>query len=1821
MPEKIKPGFENQGPFGGEYDREKAMPATPNTSTQTFDESGDLQKDVAPLSKWSLLGEAAEQAFLEGEFMSAIEKIKNAEIRLQNNPKISAEEANKRFPGMPEPFTGEVDPAIAEIAYGHFKRRQAFEVWKSRAGELPVGFDLAAGVAGSVVDPLNLALGSVVGKGMTALGLKQGFAAVVSENILQSAASESLIRSRRADEQQPLSLEESAMNVVAGTLGGVGLHYGIQGAIHGARAAVIRLIKAKENGQRLPVEKALDPPTSNRAVSEADAGYSHVPVAHPSEREFFVSVSPNEGVPVSGLDSYGGLTAVDSPTHARLQAAGEDGVHGAVQRVVVDKDAKFLDLDAPVTDEVVSRVAKALGVDPEPGASLRDVLNQVKRGDVDKLPELMAALKSEGITGFKEVVNTPSGKANALHLYGDSGVSMSEPIPIDPNKVMPVSVAELEKLQAEQNLPENREYPPFTPEEQKAQKALVTVGGEKSGLEIESEHLRAEVAALAKENPVVKELADDAKFVETYADGLEKVGRTIVEKSYDSDNVLFAVREALTESGVPASADDIEAIADAVDLIKKKSVTKEQFFRDAEKFLNDDVIATAPLHKANALRNAASTMSMAKAALSLEGGRSSPAENLLDYILGTSKKFGFDMATSTKNLHEAQFGLFLQGLARRLGDNRELAMNGALRREIVLEIAEIQKGNHTSVTGSKQAFEIAKALNDQLEDQWSTASGYNSLLGRIDDYIFIQSHDRDLIVGAGKEAWLAEATTRLNVREADGSLRPFDAATDSGFFDQFKDGTYGTQIFSKNQSGFDISARLARKRTLVAKSPNDFYEYNLRFGVGGPVESVIAAADSAARTIAVISRLGNTPYANVDRVIRLLSKGNPEIAADFAKNEYKIRTALHNATFAYTLPTHGFLDRSLRAGHLVTTLAKNNLAFFSAFLDIAPAASMAAARNDSSLLVESSRYVAKLVSGLARGSKEASEVALKAGVYTGTAHNFLMMESGLGTGRGTGAKMLELQSIATGQRRMRNAATMGQTAIMSIDMGKYASTSWDDLAAPSKQFLLDHGIGENEHALLAYGLSTTNDGVVIFDQATMHQNLLEDFRSGKLNGAGIAPELLEEVPDVVKSEKSSAYIQKNSPYRAGADEVVFPRKDGYGKDISGAPAYSPESASKVATQAYEIFKQAGHSHADAGAAATLHSTFFDSLGKMTGKDPEALFSAYKLVANKKTGKGSTAGSFSYESKAGRAIISTRKGAAMDKTVIHESAHFFLEALSDVRKAITPEAPPERAKAFRILEGPDGFMGIANKLSSLPKLESSIKGGKKITLSAEMKAVPSKGVTGRTLDVRHPAVVARDGSGKELGFLAITGEHIDGKDVFTPAMVEVSPEHRRIGVASSMYKYANAFMAKLHPSQTRTELGELFGKSIDYDKLDASSKRMLSKAFPSRASFDVSPEFKAELDGIYEWLNVKGADVHTAAHERFANGFETFLRTAKAPKPELEGFFATVRDWYRRAFEMVRRGFANIPFSLHKAERAPEHVESFFNKLMGGAGPAELHGALTYKPESIAEDILYAPLGHDIRLPSKINDVVLRAGAAFQDMVDISTSAPGHRELSYAYGGPEQGPVMRALRRMFWHFKTSAMKSANTVGRVYNAQPGGGGVRVMKMAALSASLYVMQRAARDLWQGKTPENPATPMYIAKAIASSGAGTIWADSFVDATMNAKGAWDMKSRLAMAPIGPTGEMFADVGSVVGASIGSIFSDDIKFPTKETGRLLTDNLPYLQVNKTLTDYLFLAGLKSFFEDDFAFKLESNVNKRPGILDENQQYFMFKPSESPWLN
>lgn len=439
-----------------------------DTGVESF-KKGEAERDIVP-SRWEQFVSGLKQnsgesrigfmkdepgTLVRGHIQDQLEK----EDQAHNVLKITADEANKKYPGLPVPFNEPVDPYLAELRYADFQKRQKEAEWKDRGGPTPWA-DFAAEIVGGFADPANMALGLVGGRVFGAAGIsktlaKLGKVGAVGDIYLQNLAANvatglpSYYQEKK--EQQDVTLKGAFGQAAAGAVGGTALHYvaGTLGkAFYGLSEkyrnispelkdeAVRTVVTQNERGVRPDITPVMTEMKAreNGALEGAQSPYRFEPMNHPSERPMYAGFQ-STGEPLHLQELGPGTSMTDNPAMVNNLVSNPKGEPGTIARMEVPPEAKLLDLDQPLTamgDAKLSQALKTLEeksgakFDVVPNQTFKDVFTQLQ----DKIahgelpPEVMSHIqdivRSEGFVGYKGVYQTSDGVShNVVHSFDD----------------------------------------------------------------------------------------------------------------------------------------------------------------------------------------------------------------------------------------------------------------------------------------------------------------------------------------------------------------------------------------------------------------------------------------------------------------------------------------------------------------------------------------------------------------------------------------------------------------------------------------------------------------------------------------------------------------------------------------------------------------------------------------------------------------------------------------------------------------------------------------------------------------------------------------------------------------------------------------------------------------------------------------------------------------------------------------------------------------------------------------------------------------------------------------------------------------------------------------------------------------------------------------------------------------------------------------------------------------------------------------------------------------------------------------------------------
>lgn len=357
-------------------------------------------------------------------------------------PKISAEEANKRYPGMPQAFSEPIDPDVARSQYDHYQKKKNLEDYIAAGSSYPVSGFLAS-LAGSFANPINLAAGLLTSGAGTLAGISRNLKNVAIENGVVNAGMAGIGYVAEKDQHLAPSLGDIPSQIAQGTVVGVGVHYAFAGMGKAFKQGVSQLKKTSpdiiENNLKTVHGQQELGATPNISVGEAEAAarargdiegqtspLRFNPVNHPSEAPFYGAKS-SEGPPVNPKEIGPGISLSRNPGVANNLAG--DG--GMVAKFDLPKEAKFLDvgkaMDSPEAQEFAKAVEEKTGVKLPTGVTVDDLFDSLTQVSLEDAGKVQAAAKDLGYSGYNL-------DDKNVHLF-DEKTPPSKVVPANPDLV------------------------------------------------------------------------------------------------------------------------------------------------------------------------------------------------------------------------------------------------------------------------------------------------------------------------------------------------------------------------------------------------------------------------------------------------------------------------------------------------------------------------------------------------------------------------------------------------------------------------------------------------------------------------------------------------------------------------------------------------------------------------------------------------------------------------------------------------------------------------------------------------------------------------------------------------------------------------------------------------------------------------------------------------------------------------------------------------------------------------------------------------------------------------------------------------------------------------------------------------------------------------------------------------------------------------------------------------------------------------------------------------------------------------------------------
>jgi hypothetical protein len=189
--------------------------------------------------------------------------------------------------------------------------------------------------------------------------------------------------------------------------------------------------------------------------------------------------------------------------------------------------------------------------------------------------------------------------------------------------------------------------------------------------------------------------------------------------------------------------------------------------------------------------------------------------------------------------------------------------------EVKREMYSVIKGGKQSVTGSQEAFELAKILVGVNKKLYTTLKAAGSSINELSDFIMPLTHSARKIHAQGFNAWVAKVDPLLDVD------RTFGPAATPQYRNEFLREVYGDVVSGKVRpeninatlGTVNLDKKVSKSRSLHFKGPDELHAYTSEFADKDLSLAVLDSIQKISHQAAAIERFGSNPEANFRRMI------------------------------------------------------------------------------------------------------------------------------------------------------------------------------------------------------------------------------------------------------------------------------------------------------------------------------------------------------------------------------------------------------------------------------------------------------------------------------------------------------------------------------------------------------------------------------------------------------------------------------------------------------------------------------------------------------------------------------------------------------------------------------------------------------------------------------------------------------------------------------------------------------------------------------------------------------------------------------------------
>jgi hypothetical protein len=433
------------------------------------------------------------------------------------------------------------------------------------------------------------------------------------------------------------------------------------------------------------------------------------------------------------------------------------------------------------------------------------------------------------------------------------------------------------------------------------------------------------------------------------------------------------------------------------------------FYKAAQELAQKEMDA-AKRAKLDALRNAMKRADV-MAEIKKNGGLSNAAEVLHGLLRGSWKGTRDSIESRWKGVSVGWQAALSQKL--HAAGLEKVAISGEIDNDIARELYAMnmpgpKPEKSASVTGNNPARQIAEIIHPMLEYARERANDAGAQIGKAADFVAQTRHDPDKMrAAAGSmratpdeafKAWWGDTKPLLSDRTFEDVV-PRGGETMQEARDRFgrsvfdalitgvhmtPAGTFGIKDVGPAFEGTrNLAKKLSQPRVLSWKDGEAWNAYMEKYGVGNSLtHGVMMTLDKAARSIALMEKLGTNPAGNLNQIIRAVQetyRSDLDGIKNFGTKTKSIQNEMAHLDGSANIPTNHMWSRIFGNYRTFTSMADLGGVGITHFASIWPTVTSEMAHHGVSRMETLGNMVAALVRG--KGSEERQAVLSELGAY------------------------------------------------------------------------------------------------------------------------------------------------------------------------------------------------------------------------------------------------------------------------------------------------------------------------------------------------------------------------------------------------------------------------------------------------------------------------------------------------------------------------------------------------------------------------------------------------------------------------------------------------------------------------------------------------------------------------------------------------------------------------------------------------------------------------------------------------------------------------